>query len=187
MTVSAEEYERIALDDPKGFWELHDGCLVQKPSMTYEHNRAMDRLAGRLRRQLDEDEFEIRTNAGRTRRVDTSYFIPDVFVIPAALGSRMAERSRTAPTPPLEVYAEPVPLVVEIWSRSTGQYDVDTKIPEYKRRGDLEIWRIHPYERTLIAWRSQPDGSYTETHYTGGPIQPVALPGVTIIIDELFG
>ena len=74
----------------------------------------------------------------------------------------------------------------EIWSPSTGRYDIQTKLAEYQRRGDIEIWRIHPYERTLTAWRLQPDGSYSETVYRGGVIQPVALPGVTIDIDRLF-
>ena len=50
----------------------------------------------------------------------------------------------------LEVYDAPLPLVVEIWSPSTGEFDVTTKLLEYQRRGDLEIWRLHPYERTLI-------------------------------------
>ena len=77
-------------------------------------------------------------------------------------------------------------LVVEIWSPSTGTYDVDTKLSEYQQRGDLEVWRIHPYERTLTAWRRQPDGSYAMTLYDGGAIQPAALPSVTIEIDRLF-
>src|SRR3712207_8267863 len=47
-------------------------------------------------------------------------------------------------------------------------------------RGDLEIWRIHPYERTLTAWRRQPDGSYGEAVHTLGIIHPVALPNVAI-------
>lgn len=64
--------------------------------------------------------------------------------------------------------------------------DVDSKLPEYQRRGDREIWRLHPFDRNLIAWRRQPDGSYSESHYTGGSVQPVALPGVTIDLDALF-
>ena len=76
--------------------------------------------------------------------------------------------------------------VVEVWSPSTGTFDVDTKLPEYQRRGDLEIWRIHPYDRILTAWRRQADGSYTESIYREGTIQPVALPGVVIDLDTLF-
>lgn len=30
----------------------------------------------------------------------------------------------------LEVYDTPLPLVVEVWSPSTGSYDVDAKVPE---------------------------------------------------------
>ena len=79
-----------------------------------------------------------------------------------------------------------MPLVVEVWSPSTGQSDIEEKLREYQQRGDLEIWRIHPYERTLTAWRRQPDGSYTETLYRGGIIEPAAIPNVRIDIDRLF-
>jgi len=66
--------------------------------------------------------------------------------------------------------------VAEVWTPSTGEYDVDTKFAEYKLRGDLEIWRIHPYERTLIAWRRQGDRSYSESLYTTGDIAVESLP-----------
>ncbi len=90
MPVSARAYERVALADPAGFWELHDGCLGRKPDaiMTIEHNEVQYRLNLRLIQQRD-------------------------------------------------------------------------------------------------AWRRQPDGTYTETRYTGGSIQPVALPGVSIDLDWL--
>jgi Uma2 family endonuclease len=75
---------------------------------------------------------------------------------------------------------------VEVWSPSTGQYDAREKLPEYQARGDAEIWYIHPYERTLTAWRRQPDGAYARTVLAGGIVEPVALPGVRINLDELF-
>jgi hypothetical protein len=62
----------------------------------------------------------------------------------------------------------------------------DVELPEYQRRGDLEIWRLHPYERTLIAWRRQPDGTYDQVTFTSGTVQPVALPNVTIDLAVLF-
>jgi Uma2 family endonuclease len=79
-----------------------------------------------------------------------------------------------------------LPLIVEVWSPSTGDYDFDAKVPIYQQRGDLEIWCIHPYERTLTAWRRQPEGSYEETMYRDGTITPVALPAVTIDLDTLL-
>ena len=77
-------------------------------------------------------------------------------------------------------------MVVEVWSPSTGGYDVDAKLPEYQRRGDLEIWRLHPYERTQTVWRRRADGSCDESAYHGGTIEPLGLPGVTIDLDALF-
>jgi Uma2 family endonuclease len=86
----------------------------------------------------------------------------------------------------LDAYADPLPLVVEIWSPSTGTYDMNAKLPDYQEHGDLEIWRIQPYDRTVTSWRCRPDGSYIESIHRGGTIRPDALPGVVIDLDELF-
>jgi Uma2 family endonuclease len=83
-------------------------------------------------------------------------------------------------------YTEALPLVVEIWSPSTGDYDIAAKLPLYRQRGDQEIWFLHPYERTLTAWRRQPDGSYAEDFYPGGIVPVAALPGLTIDLDALL-
>lgn len=115
------------------------------------------------------------------RRSATQYYIPDVFVVPMTIIRQMMARPGT-----LEAYTDPLPLVVEIWSPSTGVYDVDDKLPEDQRRGDEEIWRIHPYDRTLIAWRRRPDGSYTDDTLQGGAVRPVALSNVVIDLDTLF-
>ena len=179
MPVSEKTYKRLALEDPNQ-WELYCGVLVRKPGMTAKHNDVASDLHVQLSQQLDRNQFRVRVNMGHVRRSSESYYIPDVYVIPAELVRQQLGLRR------LEVYGPPLPLVVEIWSPSTGDYDVNTKLGEYQRRGDLEIWRIHPYERTLTAWRRQPDGSYAETTYTGGVVQPVALPNVTIDLDTLF-
>ena len=54
------------------------------------------------------------------------------------------------------------------------------------KHGDLEIWLLHPYERTVTAWRRQPDGSYIETVFRGGVVQLHALPDVSVDLDSLF-
>ncbi len=180
MPVSERTFFHLALEDP-GQWELYCGYLRRKPAMTAEHNRVAWRLSFRLGQQLDSSRFEVRLGMGHVRRTSENYYIPDVFVVPVEL-VRPLRGLRDV----LEAYDAPLPLVVEVWSPSTGDYDVDSKLPEYQRRGDLEIWRIHPYDRTLTAWRRQADASYTESHYTGGTVQPVALPGVAIDLDTLF-
>lgn len=181
MAITAESYEQLALEDPDGHWELECGVLRQKPGMTFDHNRGMRRLAADLITQLDRREFEVAMDSSRNHVSTGSFYIPDLVVIPVALVERGKQTGRR-----LEVYNEPLPLVVEIWSPSTGAYDVGRKLREYQRRGDAEIWRLHPYERTLTAWRLQPDGSYSETVYRGGTVEPLALPGVRIDLDALF-
>jgi Uma2 family endonuclease len=86
----------------------------------------------------------------------------------------------------VETFSEPVPFVCEVWSPSTGRYDIDTKLPDYLDRGDGVIWRVHPYQRTVRSWERQEDGDYLEREYTGGAVSIPSLPGVVIGLDELF-
>jgi Uma2 family endonuclease len=180
MPVSEQTYLQLVLEDPESKWELHCGRLRSKPNMTAEHGDLILEVGYHLRRQLDRAQFRVRANHGQVRRSEGRIYVPDVMVVP----TEVEQQQRAARGP--EVYTDPLPLVVEIWSPSTGDYDVREKLPEYQRRGDAELWLIHPSERTLTAWRRQPDNSYTETVYRGGTVRPVALPNVTIDLDELF-
>ncbi len=181
MPISAETYERVALEDPDGKWELVCGRLRRKPIMTTEHGQAGRNLVRLLVSQLDHRDYAVDKDGARLRISTGTYYIPDLCVIPLTLVRRLLERSGT-----FEVYDDPMPLVAEIWSPSTGDYDVEEKLREYQLRRDHEIWLIHPYKRTLTAWRLQPDGSYTETVYTSGVVRAVALSGVTITLSDLF-
>ncbi len=182
MPVSEQTYRTVVLEDPEGHWELHRGRLREKPAMSFRHNNAIVYLGHQLLNQLDPREFLVRINLGHVRRTDETSYIPDVFVLPTAMIGPDRDRPDV-----LEVYDDPLPLVVEVWSPATGGYDVDAKLPEYQRRGDLEIWHLHPFERTLTAWRRQADGRYAQSSYRGGRVQPAALPGVAIDLDAVFG
>lgn len=178
--VSEAEYERIVMGEPVENWELHDGRLVEKPPMTWNHDEVAMTLAALLFSQLDRRQYRVRAE-GRVRRTPGWIFRPDVAVVPTSYGDEFRDRHDR-----LAIFAGPLPLVVEVWSPSTGGYDVDAKLPIYQQRGDLEIWRIHPFERTITSWRRQPDGSYNETTCRDGIIEPVALPGVSIDLAVLF-
>ena len=179
--ISNETYERLALDDPHRKWELWDGDLREKPGMTAAHNEVAYLLGLMLGNQLDRSEYRVRIDAARVHRPDSTYFIPDAFVVPTASVRQLLPLRDV-----LEEYAAPLPLVVEVWSPSTAGYDVREKLNVYKRRGDTEIWLIHPYERTLTAWRRQSDGSYEEEVFTEGIIHPIALSSVAIDLALLF-
>ena len=182
MPVTIQTYRTVALEDPERQWELLRGHLMEKPAMSVSHNRIMARLTHQLARQIDVDRFEVRTNTGRLRYADETYFIPDVHIVPVTLFA-LEEREESAS---LEVIGAAMPFVAEVWSPSTGGYDVDRKLPEYQRRGDAEIWRIHPYDRTVTIWRRQLDGAYEESTATGGRIHLSELPEVIVDLDDLF-
>lgn len=182
MPVSEATYERLALEDDEGKWELVCGRPRQKPAMTTEHDDTARRLARRLNLQLAEEQFAVDKEGPKLRVPSGNYRIPDVCVIPRPL----IERRKAEHPARLEVYEQPMPLVVEVWSPSTGDTDIADKLREYQERGDLEIWRIHPYDRTLITWVRQRDDGYVESLYTGGTIRPTFLPNVTIELERLF-
>lgn len=182
MPVTTQTYEMVALEDPERKWELYDGQLQSKPEMTAEHNDVMIQLVHQLLDQLDQSIFRVRLNNSRVHVVDTeSFFVPDVMVIPTT-----AFRARTGNPGRLEIYDIPLPLIAEVWSPSTGKFDVEAKLARYQQRQDAEIWRIHPYERTLTRWLREINGEYTRHELTGGSVRPVALPGVEVDFDALF-
>lgn len=181
MRMTEAEFRRLALEEPDAKWELFDGEPRRKPGMTWEHDDVAMYLAISLGNQLDARVYRVRSQAGHVRRIPGRYFIPDVFVVPMA----QAPSSRGQPGV-LEEHERPLPLVVEIWSKSTGPYDVRTKLASYRERGDYEIWFVHPYNRTITIWRRQPDGTYDETTVRGGEIEPSAFPNVTVDFDALF-
>ena len=152
--ISQAEYQRFVLSGAGKGWEPHDGRLVEKPGVTWEHMDIASLLSHLLQSRLDRREYRVFVESC-VRRPAATIFLPDVMVMPTVYGEPFRGRPGT-----LAIFSDPLPLIVEIWSLSTGEYDVDAKLPVYRQRGDLEIWRIHPYERTLTAWRRQPDGSY---------------------------
>jgi Uma2 family endonuclease len=105
-----------------------------------------------------------------------------VVVIPAALQIPYEDDPRA-----FNAFAEPLPLVIEVWSRTTAAYDLATKLQAYRARGDAEIWFIHPYEQTLTTWRRQTDGAYVEERYRGGTVPVTSLPEVSVDLDLLLG
>lgn len=181
MPISDKLYEQVALNDDDSHWELHCGRLIRKPAMTSAHNWVFREVGDLLREQLDRRAFVVAVDNAKLRVMGGTFFYPDVVVIPMEMVREKLREPRR-----FEVFEQPMPLVVEVWSPSTAEYDVDEKLPEYRRRGDLEIWRIHPYERTLTAWRRQPDGSYTETVYRSGSVSPTFLPNIVIDLGGLF-
>lgn len=85
----------------------------------------------------------------------------------------------------MEIYDAPLALGVEVWSPSTGDYDIDARLSEYQERGDREIWRLRPFEQTLTTWRRRDDGGYDEHKYRRGTVMVGSQPGITVDLHLL--
>ena len=175
-------YINLVFANPNRKLELYDGEVRVKPGMSFEHGEVVMWLSQQLLLQLDLRQFKVRMNEGRVRRSPGNVYIPDLIVFPAAYAEFLSGRPGK-----LAIIPDPLPLVVEVWSAFTGNYDINAKLPVYQQRGDREIWFIHPYEKTLTAWRQQQDGTYEETVYQGAEsIRPIAMPDVVIDLAALF-
>jgi Uma2 family endonuclease len=179
--MSEQAYREFALGDTSSQWELVDGHLRERLGMSATHGKVMMRLVVSLANQLDDAAYSVRAQHARLRVSSETYYMPDIAVIPTAFEWPLLEHPNS-----LDAYADPLPLVVEIWSPSTGRYDMVKKLPDYQRRGDLEIWYVHPVERTLTAWWRRDDGTYSETTYRSGIVLAEALPDTEIDLDTIF-
>lgn len=144
MPLTAETFASVVLEDIDGTWELHQGKLRDKPPMSVGHNELASLLGDQITDQVDRSLYRVRHNAGHVTAPVGNTYVPDLAVIPLVL-----IRQRLDNPTQLERSSEPLPFVVELWSPSTGSYDVDAKIPAYQARGDAEIWRLHPFEPSL--------------------------------------
>ena len=181
--MTEEEFRAFSLADGSGQWELVRGQLWERPVMGVRHSGVLETLVMLLHQQLDRGEYRLRIQHARLRRSEDTYYIPDIAVVPKALVLALFDLPAGDA---LDAYPEPLPLVVEIWSPSTGRYDIRDKLPGFQARGDQEIWYIHPHDRTLTAWRRQPDGSYLETVYRSGIVRSESLPAITFELGQLF-
>ena len=170
----------MAASDPDAKWELWNGVPRARPAMSVEHNRAAVELTVMLHPQLDLDRWELRSQSGYVRWSERNAFIPDLMVLPRSLGDAQYGSGS------VERYGDAMPLVVEIWSPSTGEYDRGVKLAAYKARGDAEVWLLHPVARYLQRWVRQPEGGYVETVHESGTLPLAALPGVSVDLDALF-
>ena len=178
--LTEQDFEAFLLSGIEGLWELHDGVLVEKPPMSWEHQNVAFELGHQLRLQLPKQRFRIQIES-HVRRPEATVLQPDVMVIPDYYGDAFRERPGK-----LVIVEQPLPFVAEVWSTSTGDYDVKAKLPIYQQRGDAEIWLIHPYDRLVTVWRRQLDGTYASSVHDAGVIQLAALPDVVIDVAELF-
>ncbi len=76
--------------------------------------------------------------------------------------------------------------IAEILSPSTASHDQVVKLPTYERAGVLEVWLVHPADRTLSIYRLE-GGRYGRPTILGlaGRTTISAIRGVSIDLDRI--
>jgi Uma2 family endonuclease len=125
--ISEQDYLELALNEPDRFWELWDGVPVEKPGMSMRHNAVAFYLGVQLANQLDQRFYRITVNGDRTRISPRTYYIPDLMVIPESYQAVFEPEGEM-----IGVHPDPLPLVDEVWSPTTGHYDLVVKLRAHK-------------------------------------------------------
>jgi Uma2 family endonuclease len=128
-------------------YELIDGVLLVTPSPVHLHQRAVVRLIALLPQRCP-SELEVLTAPFNVARADDTVMQPDVLVARKSDITR-----RDLPTAPL--------LAIEILSRSTRLFDLNTKKARFEVAGCPSYWAVDPDEPSLTAWDLH-DGHYVE-------------------------
>lgn len=78
-------------------------------------------------------------------------------------------------------------LVVEILSPGNSEKEVQLKFELYEEAGVKEYWIINPVEENIVVFILGTDGKYGSAKmYAGKTISAVAIPGLTVNVDEIF-
>lgn len=182
MAISFRTYAQLALEDPDSRWEMWAGAVRRKPPESFLHGLLIDRLVEQLLPQLSGTPYRLSVNHARLTIDPHQVCLPDLAVAPRAVSERAARERPHA----LETYTTSLPLVIEVWTPATAAYDVEAKIPEYRRAGTGEIWLVHPTARAVTTWVRRPAGGYQELIHVSGTLAAARLPWLVLDLGALF-
>jgi Uma2 family endonuclease len=106
--LTEEDFEAFLLSGIEGLWELHDGVLVEKPGMSWDHQNVMINLAVQLKQQLPKHAFRVQVQS-RVQRPEATVLQPDVMVIPEHYGDALRNQPGK-----LVIIDKPLPFVAEV-------------------------------------------------------------------------
>jgi Uma2 family endonuclease len=113
--LTEEDFEAFLLSGIEGLWELHDGVLVEKPGMSWDHQNVMINLVVQminlvvqLKQQLPKHAFRVQVES-RVQRPEATVLQPDVMVIPEHYGDALCNQPGK-----LVIIDKPLPFVAEV-------------------------------------------------------------------------
>ncbi|BCB86035.1 hypothetical protein Psuf_033480 [Phytohabitans suffuscus] len=137
-------------DDAGHRYEIFDGSLLVTPHADVFHGGVANLLNRLLTRQAPDDRI-VGQSVGVSRK-RTSYFVPDLFVVPKAAFDKGGDALDPAD----------ILLVCEVLSPSNARQDLVLKRDEYAIAGIPLYWILDPNKRTLTVLELAADGRYRE-------------------------
>jgi Uma2 family endonuclease len=182
VTISFRTFAQLALEDAEGRWELMAGGPRRKPPGSFLHGALIDALTEQIVPQLSGTAFRLSVNHARIMIDPHHVCTPDLAVVPRALSTRALRERPNA----LETYHTSLPLIIDVWTPPTAGFDVDARIPEYRRANTEEIWIVHPAARAITTWVRRTNGVYEEVIRAGGVLNAARIPDLALNIEMLF-
>ena len=185
IIVKSDEYsfrDFLKISGEEGKWEILEGKIIMHSPASFEHEEIVVRIAAELSKKLSDMGKVFGSNAV-FRLSQKTGLAPDVsFVRKERL--YLVKRS---------YFQGPPDIAVEVISRSTQKYDVEKKLPLYKKAGVSLIIYVFPDERKVVVWKKKEKGKekkaeaeYRKMEFLEGQKLKLRFLGKNIDISKFF-
>ncbi len=171
--ASEEDYWALSSEDIKV--EYSGGCLYIHLPASIKHEKLFSFLQRYINEFLEENDLGEMLGSrvalllpdGHRPEPDLAYFPPNSYDV---------ERDK--------IFTGVPPWIIEIFSPSTKEFDLDTKLSWYFSAKVPEIWYIDPDTPKVLRYTLEKD-NYQEEKIDNGRISPKAFPRLIFDIDWL--
>lgn len=179
MAIAARRWtydDLLDLPEDGTRYEIIDGELIELPSPSYEHQDVSNELTTILRAHVRSNRLGAAIGAPYDVVLPGGDVLqPDVVVFLRPPGHLHEAKQRGAMPD----------LVVEVLSLSTQEHDLGRKRALYAELGVREFWPVDWRTRTIRVLVLR-DGRYEEAPQEPGIVRSVVVPGLEIVLAELF-
>ncbi|MBI4578768.1 MAG: Uma2 family endonuclease [Planctomycetes bacterium] len=176
LRMSAVEF--LDLPDDGITYELIDGVVSMSPSPTPRHQAVTTEIVAQIAWYLRDHPVgrvfaELDVHLGTGPGGGDLVYKPEAIFIRTERLAGMQDRVIGAPD-----------LVLEVVSRGSRRFDLQTKKTDYERFGVREYWVIDPERSEILVYRLI-DGGFAEVRPEGDALPSQAVPGFTLDLQRV--
>ena len=134
----------LKISEEKGKWEILEGTIIMHSPASFRHERVVSRITAEFVKKLPDIGDVFGSNAVY-RFSEKTGLAPDVSFV-------RKERLHLVKG---SYFQGPPDVAVEVISPSTQKYDVEEKLPLYKKAGVPIIIYTFPHEGKVLVWRKE--------------------------------